>query len=310
MNSHEDTCKPSMDNKSNIDIEQLRRILGSCSINFLFGAGVNGSSFPQFSGFVETKKALIKHGQPGDNIEQELRKLNDVQRNNVTDVFCREFETFVREIDWGSGSIENIKDLLLWASSIVSKTENRHPESKRINIFTLNYDHIVETQLNALGQFSYTLTAKKPNAFLPFEIVGYNTNRREYIPTFAVYKLHGTMNAFEQLVADEIMLPGADKLGNVISSFYETIFAMKGELLRSNSVLFVIGYSWNDEHINGVISDAIDNGLVVYHLQYGNDNPVPNNVQGKMYIIEPPNDSPKQDTTLTLAGLFKEVLSR
>jgi len=291
-----------------IDLEKMKRIVGSCSINFLFGSGVNGSAFPQFVGFENTKAALARYGQPGENIEEELRALDSAQKDEVIDVFCNEFNN--RQPVWDSNSAKNLQDLLLQTSLIVSKAENRHPESKRINVFTLNYDHIVETELENLGQFSYTLTTKKSKAQLPFEIVGYNTKRREYISTFAIYKLHGSANALGKINANEIVLPGEDKLGNVVTDFYETLFSMKGELIRKNSVLFVIGYSWNDSHVNSVISDAIDNGLTAFALQYRDGDMPSGDLVDKVITIPPRHTDAPQDTTRTLADIFKGVLEQ
>lgn len=290
-----------------IDPEKLKRILGSCSINFLFGAGVNGRAFPQFNGFAKTKEALKQHGQPGDNIEIELRKINEEARKEIVDTYCDEFSSFTQELDYESKSIQNLGSLLFRISRIVSKAENRHPESKRINIFTLNYDQIVETILNTQGQFSYTLNVQESKSNLPFEIVGYNTARREYVPTFAIYKMHGSVDAVGRLSKESIVFPGEDKLGNVLSDFYETLFAMKSELLRKNSVLFIVGYSWNDDHINGVVRDAIDNGLTVYQLQFNEKSALPSGMSERIEVVPPVQVEPKQDTTLTLANIFKRV---
>ena len=295
------------ENTYGIDPEKLKRILGSCSINFLFGAGVNGKAFPQFNGFVNTKEALKQHGQPGDNIEIELREIDEAARNEIIDTYCDEFSGFTQSLDYESESIRNLEDLLSQISRIVSKAENRHPESKRINIFTLNYDQIVETILNSQGQFAYTLNVQKSKSNLPFEIVGYNTSRREYVPTFAIYKVHGSVDAAGQLSKETIVFPGEDKLGNVLSDFYETLFAMKSELLRKNSVLFVVGYSWNDDHINGVVRDAINNGLTVYQLQFNKGSTLPSGMHGQIEIVPPVQVEPRQDTTLTLANIFKRV---
>lgn len=295
----EDTC--------GIDLEKLKRILGSCSINFLFGAGVNGRAFPQFNGFAKTKEALKQHGQPGDNIEIELHKIDKEARKEIVDTYCDEFSSFTQELDYGSESIRNLGSLLFRISRIVSKAENRHPESKRINIFTLNYDQIVETILNTQGQFSYTLNVQESKSNLPFEIVGYNTARREYVPTFAIYKMHGSVDAAGRLSKESIVFPGEDKLGNVLSDFYETLFAMKSELLRKNSALFVVGYSWNDDHINGVVRDAIDNGLTVYQLQFNGSSALPSGMSEQIEVVPPVQVEPRQDTTLTLANIFKRV---
>lgn len=295
-------------NDAAISPDRLKRILGSCSINFLFGAGVNGNAFPQFNGFEKTKLALKNCGQPGNVIEMELRNLNENDRDKVLGAFIDEFND--QKINYESGSILNLKDLLHQTNLLISRAENRHPESKRVNIFTLNYDRIVETVLESQGQFIYTLNAKASNSYLPFEIVGYNTARREYIPTFAVYKMHGSVDAAGILQKEAIIAPGEDKLGNVISDFYETLFAMKGELLRKNSALFVIGYSWKDDHINGIIKDAIDNGLTVYQLQYKtNEDPLPSEISSKINVIPPAKEHPEQDTTLTLANLFEKVMA-
>ncbi len=288
-------------------IERLRRALGSCSINFLFGAGVNGSGFPQFSAFSKTLEALKGHGKPGENIEQEVRSLASGERDEVLDAFCAEFMERAQDFDPNHKSIEHLGRLFQDVSAIVSKAENRHPESKRINIFTLNYDRIAETVLERQGQFYYVLNAKHSKSSLPFEIVGYNTAKREYIPTFAIYKLHGSVDAANKLKKEDIVFPGDDKLGNVLNDFYETLFSMKGELLKRNSVLFVIGYSWSDDHVNGVIDDALANGLMVYQLQYEESDELLGKIPANVYVVPPANIEEKQDTTLTLAELFEEA---
>lgn len=288
-------------------IERLRRVLGSCSINFLFGAGVNGSGFPQFSAFSKTLEALKGHGKPGENIEQEVRSLASGERDEVLDAFCAEFMERAQDFDPNHKSIEHLGRLFQDVSAIVSKAENRHPESKRINIFTLNYDRIAETVLERQGQFYYVLNAKHSKSSLPFEIVGYNTAKREYVPTFAIYKLHGSADAANRLKKEDIVFPGDDKLGNVLNDFYETLFSMKGELLKKNSVLFVIGYSWNDDHVNGVIDDALVNGLVAYQLQYKASDEVPAKMPANVNIVPPANIDENQDTTLTLADFFEKA---
>lgn len=288
-------------------IEKLRRVLGSCSINFLFGAGVNGSGFPQFGAFSKTLEVLKNHGTPGENIEQEVRSLASDERDDVLDAFCAEFMECATEFDPDNESIMHLGRLFNDVSAIVAKAENRHPESKRINVFTLNYDRIAETVLERQGQFYYVLNAKHSKSSLPFEIVGYNTAKREYVPTFAIYKLHGSTDAANKLKKGDIVFPGDDKLGNVLNDFYETLFSMKGELLKRNSVLFVIGYSWSDDHVNGVIEDALANGLVVYQLQYGNSDESSDRIPRNVYIVPPADIEEKQDTTLTLAELLEKA---
>ena len=52
------------------------------------------------------------------------------------------------------------------------------------------------------------------------------------------------------------------------SKFFELMFLMKSQLIRRNSILFVIGYSGNDKHLNEIISDSIEAGLCVIWFNY------------------------------------------
>ena len=45
----------------------LRKVLGSCSVNFLFGAGVNGKAFPYFAQFEKTISTMNERGLDGSN---------------------------------------------------------------------------------------------------------------------------------------------------------------------------------------------------------------------------------------------------
>ena len=46
------------------------------------------------------------------------------------------------------------------------------------------------------------------------------------------------------------------------------MFLMKSQLIKRNSILFVIGYSGNDKHLNEIISDGIEAGLCVIWFNY------------------------------------------
>ena len=84
-----------MDNQSDNDVQLgvsdelvvgLRKALGSCSVNFLFGAGVNGKAFPYFAQFKKTIGAMNERGLDGSNIETALANCADGQiRQEVLD---------------------------------------------------------------------------------------------------------------------------------------------------------------------------------------------------------------------------------
>ncbi len=289
----------------------LQKALGSCNINFLFGAGVNGGpqgAIPSFDSFTDTVTEMGQLGLPTDKgIEQALQGCaNERIRKQVLDKFVEEFNS-KQGYQLDHSSLINLQNLLKATHKAVSVAENRHPESKRINVFTLNYDRIVEELLDASGFFNYALK-KGTKSFLPFDVVGYDTAKRAFIPTFAVYKLHGSVNSGRVLKAEDIVFPGQDKLGSVISNFYETLFAMKSELLRKNAALFVIGYSWADEHVNDIIGSAIDNGLTVVFPKYSENDELPPELEDRVEVIPPTNS--QSDTTATLARLFEQAMPR
>lgn len=302
-------CTQDCDTDEDVAVSLLRKILGSCNINFLFGAGVNGRAFPFFAQFEKTISKMNELGLPGDNIEGVLQGCDDEdKRNEVLNAFVEEFNSKDYELE--NGSLVNLRNLLTETREAVGMAENRHPESKRINIFTLNYDRIVEELLETCGFFNYVLK-QETKSFLPFNVVGYNTETRAFIPTYAIYKLHGSVGPDRRLKAEGIVFPGQDKLGSIISNFYETLFAMKGELLRRNAALVVIGYSWSDEHINDVIDSAIENGLTVIFPRYRKSDIVNLRHADKIIAIppgEPGRDGEPCDTTKTLAALFKKAM--
>ncbi len=296
-----------VEDEENKIISLLHKVLGSCNISFLFGAGVNGLALPSFAHFDSTIAKMTELGLPGGDIERALQACKDeTTRQDVLDTFVAEFNQH-KGYTLDNPSLVNLRRLLNATHKAVSRAENRHPEGKRINVFTLNYDRVAEEVLEASGYFNYVLKSET-KSFLPFNVVGYNTETRAFVPTFAIYKLHGSVEADRTLKSEGIVFPGQDKLGSIISDFYETLFAMKGELLRKNAALFVIGYSWMDEHVNDVINSAIDNGLTVVFPQYSNRNKVPNNLDGKMLVIPPVDVKHLRDTTKTLAEFFEKAM--
>ncbi|MDO4899180.1 SIR2 family protein [Actinomyces sp.] len=288
----------------------LHRVLGSCNISFLFGAGVNGRAFPFFAQFRDTIDRMHELGLSEDGIEEALQGCDDdAIRQKVFDTFINEFNSKTYSLE--NQSIVNLRRLLSATHRAVSRAENRHHESKRVNVFTLNYDRIVEEVLETSGYFNYVLK-RDTKSFLPFNVVGYDTQTRSFLPTFAVYKLHGSVGADRQLASDGIVFPGQDKLGSIISEFYETLFAMKSELLRKNATLFVIGYSWADEHVNSVINSAIDSGLTVVFPQYSADTIIPEWLAERAIVIPPGElgeDGKPCDTTKTLAAIFEKAMN-
>lgn len=165
---------------------------------------------------------------------------------------------------------------------LYSKITNRNKDLSRINVFTTNNDLFNETALDSLNIhyingfsgglkkyfnpafFNYTYSKRMDTSLEKFEPV----NNMVYL-----YKIHGSVNWVEdssnansyfnirELTEIEedyngkaMIYPTPLKQNKSLGSPYVDLFReLQHKLLEPNSVLFVIGYSFNDEHINDII---------------------------------------------------------
>ncbi len=294
----------------------FKEIFASSHINFLFGSGVNGSSFPQLCKFKETLDVLKDVN--GDGLEEKLNNADKEIKTKAIDKFCEEFIKF-NNVDYHNNSIINIRNMLYNINKIVLETENRDNSMKKVNIFTLNYDTIIENILNELGYFYNQVTVKKLKSLPVFDIIGYNIETKRYMPTYCIAKLHGTVNG-EKISPEDIIYPGLSKYNKALDAdYFEVLFKMKSELFKYNSTLVVIGYSGYDEHINRIIKECINSGLTVFWFKWNEltedgkyDDSIDKfiyQIHEKIKIINPKKGLNKQDTTLSLSNILEsEVL--
>lgn len=279
------------------------KILSSSHINFLFGAGVNGTAFPQINKFSKTLE-LLKNllEEPFQNFEEGVDKLKtDEDRKQVLDLFVEEFNDFSKSIDFAHKSIKHIEILFSYINRLIEESENRTKTTKQVNIYTLNYDMIVEKVLENLGYLCNSISSsniKNHDKF--FYMVGYNFLFNKFVPTYLVSKLHGDIN--------NPILPGINKYNSMImANRFEILFKMKEKLSRENSVLIVIGYSGNDEHINKILKDCISSGLTIYWFKFKKEDYVPENMVDSISIIE---NEEGIDTTLKCSNMVKELWAK
>lgn len=284
-----------------------RNILASVHINFLFGSGVNGRAFPQLKDFTTTKEEIMKLGGSIENgLEAGIDGIQDEKnRDKIKNVFIKEFERANERVNeeqfWtNSLSINNLRDLLREIHTLVQKTENRKPSMKQINIYTLNYDQIVERILSELGYFYSEISSSNTSTRAALlDVIGYDYKVKKYIPSFMVSKLHGDM--------DNPIIPGKRKYQEVLNEdYFEIVFNMKEQLCRQNSILIVIGYSGGDRHINKILQDCINAGLTVYWYRYKNDEKIPFDESSQVIICDQEDkDNPKDSTRTVLNDMEK-----
>lgn len=165
---------------------------------------------------------------------------------------------------------------------LYSKVTNRNKDLSRINVFTTNNDLFNETALDRLNIhyingfsgglkkyfnpafFNYTFSKRMDTSLEKFEPV----NNMVYL-----YKIHGSVNWILDETNDNsyfkikelceprknydgaiMIYPTPLKQNKSLASPYVDLFReFQHKLLEPNSVLFIIGYSFSDEHINDII---------------------------------------------------------
>lgn len=276
-----------------------KEILASVHINFLFGAGVNGDALPQLNSFSDTKEKLQENGfYSDDGIEAAIDKIEDDNiRESVKKTFMDEFNEHHDKLSnagnfFQKSSILNIEKLLQKVYHIVNEAQNRNASMKQINIYTLNYDTIVEKILAKLGYFYNAISASENSTKIGLlDVIGYNYKVNKYIPTYMVSKLHGDIK--------KPIVPGKSKYKEILNEdYFEIAFNMKEHLCKENSILIVIGYSGKDNHINKILEDCLNVGLTIYWYKYAKDDCVPFGDKINVIIREQDDYNEVKDTTV------------
>lgn len=171
---------------------------------------------------------------------------------------------------------EKLKDLY---KEFYMKTVRKGNQSP-INIFTTNYDVYNEEALDSLGYpYNNGFIGAYKRTFNPLsykyayvENMNLSQDVWNRVPNFYnLYKLHGSITWVKQgsqiaeldynnISEDENLMiyPTPLKDRSTLMTPYSDLFrAMENTLLRENSVLVVLGYSFSDDHINRLILNAL-----------------------------------------------------
>lgn len=278
------------------------KILSSSHINFLFGSGINGKAFPQTKNFTETiglLESIIKRSVV--NYEDDLASIEYKRdRNKVHNSFKKEYAKYNNNLNYNHPDILDIKKLFESINIIVQEAENRTITMKQVNIYTLNYDNIVEWVLLSLGFLSNTISSSNiDNHDKFFNMIGYDYGLKRYTPTYLISKIHGDIK--------DAALPGEEKYDDVLTSKkFELFFKMKSQLSRSNSILFVIGYSGGDRHVNRILKDCVVSGLTVYWFRYNNNQKIPDELNDNVYVVNQEDNENPVNSSIICSQMLRE----
>ena len=166
---------------------------------------------------------------------------------------------------------------------------------KPISIFTTNYDQYNEQALDVLGfyynnGFSGTYLRRfNPNVYNYVYVENMNLHRNVWgrvSSFFNLYKIHGSINWIvndDEVIEKPVELCGKDRVliyptpqkdrSTLMTPYSDLMRLMQQELVRNNSVLVTLGYSFSDDHINRIILNSLSNPsfkLVVLGRSGGN----------------------------------------
>ncbi|MGQ9677494.1 MAG: SIR2 family protein, partial [Chloroflexota bacterium] len=170
--------------------------------------------------------------------------------------------------------------------TLVRKLLTRPLNLKRVNVFTLNYDTLVEQASDAEGivlldgfvgnqRRIFRPESYEQDLYFPAETTEGRVHRFDRV--LHLYKLHGsiTWTASEPTIDNPygvqsmafnpeddtwplLIYPTPAKYGETLGMPYSELFRrFASALVRPQSVLFVIGYGFGDEHVNAIIRQAL-----------------------------------------------------
>ncbi|QLQ62768.1 SIR2 family protein [Limosilactobacillus reuteri] len=152
-----------------------------------------------------------------------------------------------------------------------------------INVFTTNYDLFIERSLDAENyQYTngFTSGIEQKFSIREFHLRKVDVDERyrdkwsPIRPYFRVFKLHGSVNwekaadeiiqinSYEEIPEDKeiVIAPSDSKYADSQGTPYSDLFREFGNLInKRNSVLFIDGYGFPDEHINHLLLQALKN---------------------------------------------------
>lgn len=169
---------------------------------------------------------------------------------------------------------------------LIKKVLTRPLNLRRVNLFTLNYDTLLEQAADSAGAVlvdGFVGTLKRifrPESYdLDYYFPAQTTEGRvhRFDRALHLYKLHGSLNwhrsqqswqnpyglyaSFynQQTEAEDVLIyPSPLKYGQTLALPYSELFRRFGNTIaQPQSVLFIIGYGFGDEHVNALIRQAL-----------------------------------------------------
>lgn len=332
-----------------LSIDRIKEEIQSCNINFFIGAGASRPFLPLL-GDIENRLDSAQYFSEKVQIQKEYFEGVMLPNINIIDnkLNASEKKTFEETISNYKEFFQIINQILLQRESIVNK---------QANIFTTNIDILIEyaLEVNSLEYndgFTGNLFPKFDISNFKKTITkrSHHFDNISEIPTFNLFKIHGSLNwqrnnesgtisstdlqhidkklhtKESQEFLDEynsslaIINPQKQKLEHttIDTIYYELLRIYSAELEKENTVLFVLGFSMNDEHIKQITLRAANANptLLIYIFCHSNDaaEQIKENIKvselrySNIKIIEPTDSGNNYDLKEITSQYFSRVL--
>ncbi|MEH7603886.1 SIR2 family protein [Bacillus safensis] len=251
-------------------VKTLRKMAITKQLNFLIGSGNSLPAIP-LMGMIDEKD----YEKRNEKLKQKVKAVSKDLLNNIEG--CSEI----------SITLNNYINFLSTIIDILNLSNSRQT-SRTANLFTTNYDLFIEKAFDkvlqnyrfvvndgASGYFERELDGSNYNRTVSYK--GLNDNYTNEIPSLTLIKPHGSMNweinngtvFIRNSVVDNPLLvkpTGYEEQETFYNNhFHEMLRVFQLELDKPQSVLFVIGFSFQDKHIAKMVKRAIQNPeLMVY----------------------------------------------
>ncbi|MFH5812405.1 SIR2 family protein [Companilactobacillus sp. FL22-1] len=298
-------------------IKNIRKLAITKQLSFLIGSGTSVPAVPLMDS-VEGENLEERNENLKNIVKQVSTKMVDNKEDRVTGLVLNDYVRFIT-------SIINILNL-----------SNSRQTPKTINLFSTNYDLFIEKAVDVLmrtykfvfndgasGYFNRILDSSNYNKTVSYK--GLNDNYTNEIPSITLIKPHGSINweidkdraLIRNYVTDSplIVRPTGKEENETFmdNHFHEMLRVFQLELDKPQSVLFVIGFSFQDSHIAKMVRRAIQNPeLIVYIFGFNDDDEkkILNNLKlGKdirnLILLTPKdfNENYKNNDNFTLSNL-------
>lgn len=252
------------------DIKQLRYFAMTKRLNFLIGSGTSVPAIPLMSFF---KGEDISDEKANNSLSD---KVKDVSKKVLEDISKASEEEIIKAV------LKRYSEFLKVILQLLYHANSRQV-TKNINIFTTNYDLFIEKSLDELmkyesfvfndgsnGYFNRILDSANYNKSVAYR--GLNDNYLNELPTLSLIKPHGSMNwerdqegnilIRQSVVENPVVVKPTGIEGQetfLNNHFHDMLRVFQLELDKPQSILIVIGFSFQDKHIAKMLNRSLKN---------------------------------------------------